>query len=117
MIKKVFKIYLYPIIALIFSFFPWYFFTKFVLKINWTQLLYQALECKNDSCLESFKYFCIFMLMLIYLIWVILNIRLEKAKDEKSKDEVLYKFFNSYGHAIAIIVSIQFLIRILFIMF
>ncbi len=95
-------------LTIILSFVPWYLFAKYILKIDFDSLLYQALECKAEFCVRNFKLFFISVIMLIYLLWVGLNAWRENALNEKEKEERTIKFFLSYGKVLAAIVILQF---------
>lgn len=101
--SKFLKIYIYPIFILIASLAPWYFFAKFVLKINIEALVLQSLN-GSETSLKCFKLFFLLICITIYIIWVGLNKWKEKDPDRRLND-----FFIAYGKIFALIISLQFL--------
>ncbi len=104
--KKFLKIYVYPIITILFSILPWYLFVKYVLKIE----LYELFGYETASSFTNFRVFSCLILMFVYILWVNLNIKIERAKDDKEREMMISKWFLGYGKAFAVIISIQFLI-------
>ena len=100
--KRFFRIYLYPLFVVPACFVPWYLFIRFVLKREVYELFGPGTRP------EAIKiYFLVVVPSLFYIFWVWLQVRREKALDEKAKEEVSLKFFLGWGRFMGLMVAIQ----------
>ncbi len=114
--KKFIIVYIYPLFSIIFGFFSWYLFAKFVLKIDFDSFLYQSLECETEACVTSFKIFFFSMLMFLYISWVFFNKWIENSKNVEEREKKAERFFMAYGKAFAAFIFCQFFFILLAVM-
>ena len=111
--KKIFKIYVYPLLFFIISVAPWYLFAKLVLKIDIDHFIYQSMDCDTLGCVTNFKLFIVVLLLIIYCGCVSLSIWLEKSKSIAERERKIESLALNYGKAFIGLVSVQFILVIL----
>ena len=97
--SRFFRIYVTPFLVSLGGILPWYLFLKFVLKPKFN--------------LEGLA---VLLGVLAYVPFVILTHWMEKVSDEKEQEKRVIEWFIFYGKAFALVVSIEFLIVVMFIL-
>ena len=107
--RRIFKIYIYPLLILVISLIPWYLFARFVLKLDLDQYVLQISD-GSESSARGFKLFFLVSYIISYILFVFTLKYIEKAPEQR-----LVNFFLSYGKSFAIFVSISFVVFIVLI--
>jgi hypothetical protein len=101
--KRIIQKYVYPLLIIFFSIFPWWLFMKFVLKI----------DVLKETTNPSYLFFTLTLIIVFYVIFV----RLDFSRKKQRTEEELRKYSTYFTYWILTIFSIQVLLIFILVVF